>query len=182
MVPDFWGKPLLEKVWPFLDPWDSVRQRTASTHWNVPGKYGPHGELFFFFIKKKPEVVLSEVLPDPFVSAETLKSCALIGLHLLAAENEAGSCSGQFPDLGDMWKFGCSALAGIATLSHGQKAKALHLLSSEHDVESFALNVMEQDLSGEKISLFLENCELGRVALSCHIALDLMYQEMHEAW
>ena len=34
--------------------WDSVRPRTASTHWNVPGKYGPHGELLFFLIQKKP--------------------------------------------------------------------------------------------------------------------------------
>ena len=35
-----------EGVWPLLDVWDSVRLRTASTHWNVPGKNGPHGELF----------------------------------------------------------------------------------------------------------------------------------------
>ena len=45
MVPELWGKPLWEKVWSYLDPWDGVRLRTASTHWNVPGKYGPHGEL-----------------------------------------------------------------------------------------------------------------------------------------
>ena len=24
------------------------------TVWNVPGKYGPHGELFFFLIQKEP--------------------------------------------------------------------------------------------------------------------------------
>ena len=41
-----WDKPLWEGVWPCLDPWDSVRLRTASTHRNVPGQYGPHGELF----------------------------------------------------------------------------------------------------------------------------------------
>ena len=45
----------------------------------------------------------------------------------------------------------------------------------EHNVESRALNVMEQDQSGEKISLFVEDWELAR-------ALDLMCQEMHEAW
>ena len=28
-------------------PMDSVCLRTASVEWNVPGKYGPHGELFF---------------------------------------------------------------------------------------------------------------------------------------
>ena len=39
-------KPIWEGVWPFLDPWDSVCLRTTSVEWNVPGKYGPHGELF----------------------------------------------------------------------------------------------------------------------------------------
>ena len=35
-----------------LDPWDSVRLRTASSHSNVPGKYmGRMAELFFFLIK-----------------------------------------------------------------------------------------------------------------------------------
>ena len=33
------GKSFLgERVWPYFDRWDSVRLRTASTHWNVPGK------------------------------------------------------------------------------------------------------------------------------------------------
>ena len=32
----------------------SVRLRTASTYWNVPGKSGPHGELFFFLLMKEP--------------------------------------------------------------------------------------------------------------------------------
>ena len=27
--------------------------RTASTHWNSPGKYGPHSELFFFLKKER---------------------------------------------------------------------------------------------------------------------------------
>ena len=52
LVSELWGK-----VWPFLNAWDSVRPRTASTHWNVPGKYGPHDELLFFLIQKKPAMV-----------------------------------------------------------------------------------------------------------------------------
>ena len=72
-----------------LDPWESVRLRTASTCWSVPRKYGPHGELFFFRIKKEP-VASNEVSSNPFVSAETLNACALIGLHLLAAGGEEG--------------------------------------------------------------------------------------------
>ena len=43
-----WEKPIWEGVWPYLDPLDSVCSRTASMEWNVPGKYGPHRELFFF--------------------------------------------------------------------------------------------------------------------------------------
>ena len=48
MVPEMWNKSLCEGVWSSLDPWDRVRLRTVSTHWNVLGKYGPFGELFYF--------------------------------------------------------------------------------------------------------------------------------------
>ena len=48
-------------------------------------------------------------------------------------------------------------------------------------MESLALNVIGKNWSGEAVSLFLEDWELARVALSCHIALDLLCQEMHEA-
>ena len=63
MVPKMQDKPLWERVWPWLyqDPWDSVRWRTASTHWNVPKKYGSHGELFSSPLKKEP-LVLSELV------------------------------------------------------------------------------------------------------------------------
>ena len=40
--------PCWEGVWPCLDPWDVVRLRTSSSHWNVPRKHWPHSELFFF--------------------------------------------------------------------------------------------------------------------------------------
>ena len=94
-----WEGPFCEGVWPCVDPWDSVRLRTACTYWNVAGKYGPHGELFFFLVKKEP-VASNELPSNPFVSADTLKACALIGLHLLAAEGEAGSGGRQPPDFG----------------------------------------------------------------------------------
>ena len=90
-----------------LTPWDSVRLRTTSTHWNVPGKCGPHGKLFFFLVKKEPVVASNEVLPNLFVSAETLKVCALVGVHLLAAVGGAGSCGSPSFDLGHMWRYGC---------------------------------------------------------------------------
>ena len=60
--------------------------RTASTHWNVPKMYGPHGELFFFLLKKEP-MVLSELVEfGPCISAETVKACAMIGLHKMAED------------------------------------------------------------------------------------------------
>ena len=43
-----------EAMWPFLDPWDVVVMRTTASSWNIPSKHGPHGELFFFLIKKEP--------------------------------------------------------------------------------------------------------------------------------
>ena len=61
--------------------------RTASTHWNVPGKYGPHGELFFFFLKKEPMVLSELVEIGPCFSAATVKARALIGLHMMAEDN-----------------------------------------------------------------------------------------------
>ena len=90
MVQKMWEKPLWEGVWPSLDRWDSVRLRTASTHWNAPGRYGPHGGLFFF-LKKEPMVLSESVEFGPCISAETVKACALIGLHMMAEENAATS-------------------------------------------------------------------------------------------
>ena len=93
LIPDLWGKPLWEEVLrPFLDARDSVRLRTASTQWNVPGRYGPHGELFFYLLKKE----LSELVRfGPRIPVETVKACALIGLKMMAEENAWRSNSGS---------------------------------------------------------------------------------------
>ena len=58
-------------------------------------KYGPHGELFFFLIKKEPFALTEAVQFKPFVPAETLKARPLIGLYLMAAEGESGSSGSQ---------------------------------------------------------------------------------------
>ena len=68
-----WETPIWEGVWPYSNPMDSVCLRTASMQWNVPGKNGPHGELFFFLIQKEPRT--------PFFSADVLKKCSLFALH-----------------------------------------------------------------------------------------------------
>ena len=88
-------KPIWQGVWPYLDPMDGVCLRTASVEWNVSGKYGPHGELFFFLIQKD------------FCSADVLKQCALIALHLSAEEGRGGEDGCHVPNLGDEWKEDC---------------------------------------------------------------------------
>ena len=123
------GHLLCEKVWPYLDSWDSVRLRTASTHWNVPGKYGPHGELFF-------------------------EACALIGLYLLVADYEVGSNDSQSLDQGDMWTYGCpkspicSSLCPASVTSGDDEEYG-------HNNECRAIEVIEQDWSSDVVPLFL---------------------------
>ena len=89
LVPELWGKPLWEKVWPFLDAWDSVRRRTASTQWNIPKKYGPHGELLFFLIQEKPEFV-----PD----SEAFNSFIGVGFRVLELKGGSEASDGDQAD------------------------------------------------------------------------------------
>ena len=127
-----------------MDLWDSGRLRTASTCWNVPGESGPHGELFFFLLKKEPRVVSDDVPSNPFVSAETVKACALVGLHQLAAEGGAGSSGSQFPDLGDMWRQGCpKSPEWIDSCSASETSLGCEVL--EHNNECRAIEVIGQD-------------------------------------
>ena len=51
-------------------PWDGVCLRIASVEWNVPEKYGPHGELFFFLIQKEPATVPGSETFSPFFNAD----------------------------------------------------------------------------------------------------------------
>ena len=51
----------------------------------------------------------------------------------------------------------------------------------EHNNECRAIEVIGQDWSSEVVALFLEDWKLGRVALSCHMAVDLLCQEMRDA-
>ena len=78
-------------VWPYLDPMDGVCLRTASMEWNVPGKFGPHGELFLFLIQKELATVAGSENFSPFFNADirtlffsagVLKKCALIAFAL----------------------------------------------------------------------------------------------------
>ena len=100
-----WEGPCWEGVWPFLDPWDVVGLRTTATVWNVPGEYVPHGELFFFHIEKEPFGLTKAVEFRPCVSAETLKACALIGLHKITEDATSSSFNDISAELGDGWRY-----------------------------------------------------------------------------
>ena len=94
-----WEKPIWEGVWLYLDLMDSVCVclRTAFMEWHVPGKHGPHGELFFFLIQKEQAIApnnetfspfINADIRTPFFSADVLKKCALIALHLDCGRKE----------------------------------------------------------------------------------------------
>ena len=67
-----WEKPIWEGVWPYSEPMDSVYVcfRTASVEWSAPGKYGPHGELFFFLIQKELAIVPDSETFSPFINPD----------------------------------------------------------------------------------------------------------------
>ena len=51
----------------------------------------------------------------------------------------------------------------------------------EHNVDNFVIEIVGQNWSSEVISFFLEDWEVGRVALNCHLYTDLLCQEMRDA-
>ena len=136
-----WVKPIWEGVWPYLDPMDSVCLRTASMNWrNVPGKYGPHGELFF--------VIQKEVAARP--------DSALIALHTIAEEGRDGDGC-QVPGLRDEWKMGCpeSPMWESEGEAWSEDEDASFTASREGNVCNDALHVVGLHGPGDKISIFL---------------------------
>ena len=157
MVPEMWKKLLWVRVW--SDPWDSARLRTASTHLNVPGKYGPHGELFFFLLKKEP-MVLSELVEfGPCFSAETVKACALIGLHMMAVEIALRSDRDSSPDGCPKYPFWSD---DNLEEERGEDASSVEYY--EHNVDNLVIGVVGHHWTSEVIALFLDYWEVGRVA------------------
>ena len=51
----------------------------------------------------------------------------------------------------------------------------------EHNVDNLAIKVVGQIWSSALISLVLEDWEVGRLASSCHKALDLLCQEIQDS-
>ena len=158
----------------------------------MPGMYGPHGELFFFLIQKEQatapnnetfSLFINLGIRFPCFAADVLKKCALIALHAMADEGRGGD-GFQVPELGEGWKMGCqNSPMWEMKAKLGRKTKVcLQVALVKRNVCNDALHVIGLHGSGDKISLFLQDWELAKVALSCHMALDMLCQEMNEAW
>ena len=171
-------------------PIDSVCLRLASMECNVAGKYGPHGELFFFLMQKEPPIAPNSETFSPFInpairtplfSADVLKKCALLAWHVMAEEGRDGDGFSSLRAGGRMGN-------GLPKESKGGEGEAwsedesVSTASREGNVCNDALHVVGLHGSGDKISVFLQDWELAKVALSCHVALDMLCQEMREAW
>ena len=160
--------PLWEEVlWPFLDAWDNVRLRTVSTQWNVPGRHGRYGELFLFLLLlKKETMVLRELFrfgPSKRLHGELLR-LLMQKKPTFVPDSEAFNCY-----IGD--GFLVPELKGGSEASDDVQAD---------NVSIEALFVIGLHGSGDKISLFSQDWEVAKVSLSCHIALDMLFQELYE--
>ena len=77
------------------------------------------------------------------------------------------------PDWRNVWRNGCPT--SLEWISSGPTSEADGGFEfCEHNVVSMAIEVIGQDRSSEVISLFLEDWKVGRVALSCHLSVDLL--------
>ena len=79
----------------------------------MPGKYGPHGELFFLLIQKEPATMpggeffspfFTADVRTPFLTADVLEKCAPVALHFFSEEGRGGEDGCH--DLGNEWKLG----------------------------------------------------------------------------
>ena len=147
--------PLREEVlWPFLDAWDTVRLRTTSKQWNVPGRYWPCGELFFFLLEKEPMVLreLSRLGPSIRPHGELLL--------LLMQEKPifVPECEAFNSYIGD--GFLVPEFQDETEASKDEQADS----ASENNVGNDALDVIGLHGSGDVIVLFFQDWEVAKVA------------------
>ena len=86
--------------------------------------------------------------------------------------------------LGDEWKMGCpkSPMWERKGEAWSEDESVSSSGSREGNGCNDALHVLGLYGLGGKISLFLHDWELAKVALSCRMALDMRCQEMHVPW
>ena len=101
---------------------------------------------------------------------------------MMAEESALRSDRDSSPDLQEMWKCGCpkSLVWSDDGLEEERSEDAQSVEYFEHNVDNLAIEVVGQHWTSEVISLFLEDWEVGRVALSCNLSMDLFCQEMRD--
>ena len=114
----------------------------------------------------------------PFFSAAVLKKCALIGMHQTAEEGRVGTSGCRTPDFRRRARNGCPQ--SPIWESEDEAWSEDESVSSSVSRENTVCNAGCMGLVTG--SVFVEDWELVRVALSCHIAMDMLCQEMDEAW
>ena len=111
---------------------------------------------------------LSSILASAlaFFSADFLKKCALLALHVMAEERREGD-GFQVPELRIYGKK--AAQSGRVKAKLGRKTKVCLPPHLKSNTCNDALRVIGLFGFGDKISLFLKDSELTTVALSCHM-------------
>ena len=86
------------------------------------------------------------------------------------------------PDLVEMWEHGCpkSPVWSDDGLEEERGEDASSVVYYEQNVDNLAIEVVGQHWTSEVICFFLEDWEVRRVALSCHLSMDLLCQEMRD--
>ena len=182
-----WEKPIWEGIWPYMDPIRGVEcVREVRTLWLI---------LFRLFRRSRRRCrVLRPSAPSsmptsasPFFSADVLKKCALVALHSIAEEGSGGENGCQAPDMLLIQETTVNwavqrVHCGKVRVKLGPKTKAfLHvILKSAMCATSRCKSLGCMGLVTG--SLFLKDWELAKVASSCHMVLDMLCQEVHEAW
>ena len=160
---------------------DTVRLRTASMEWNVPGKYrliqkepaiAPNSETFSTFINPG--------IRTPLFSAAVLKKCALLALHLIAEEEET-----EMDVMPLIWgKNGKLAAERVqcerVKAKLGRKTKVCSLAAFVKAMCA-TMRCTSSGCMGPDLS-FLAGLGVGKGGTKLHMALDMPCQEMNEAW
>ena len=127
-----------------LDPWDVVGLRTTSQLLECPEEVWSAWRALLL-CKQELAVVREAVDFGPCVSAEALKACALIGLHMIAEEVASLSLDGHSPEWGgnvEVWRSKEPSLERRRWWTESEYTSSCELY--EHNAESRALEVIEE--------------------------------------
>ena len=121
----------------------------------------------------------------PFFSADVLKKCAQIAIALNCGRSKRWRewlWNFWFRKHVEIWLFKKSNVGQRGWSVVWGRKRFFKWFSREQCVQRCASRHRVVWAWWQGLSLLLKEWELARVALSCHIALDMLCQEMREAW